>query len=579
MRFKRIQAKLFAAMMVTSLIPAGIVAAILFVVVSQTIHNEVSVTTNRTAVDIQEKISEYFQNLGNGVYNIYYNTKLLNALQTGKQTPPDHSYDYDTSRDIDQFFVSLYNYSKIKDILGIYLFDQKGDLFHYFSPSSRYISKTQYIDNYPQDSAIEGPEPRVQVLQSRMYAEDIMHYAQPILFHGETRVGLVGIDLKLQPFRNLVEKYNLFPGSKIILTDGSDRIIYHTDLNQVGTLYSDEAKKDQRIITKPIDAFGWKLIYIYQINPRTLMIRSAALAVMIVSFILVLLLSYTLSRSITRPIQTLARVMKQLEVGNFNIRADIRGQDEIQLLGNHFNRMAQKIQQLIEEEYQSQIVRKEAELRALQVQINPHFLYNTLQTMGSIASLRSAPEIKVMCKALGNMFRYSIRMKNEWVPVKEELLHVRNYLIIIGKRYEGMLRIRLQVKEDAYTYLIPKLIFQPVVENCIEHGLIPSDRTRKLLKLSVKPDPGKGELTVEILDNGAGIPADRLDALCSALQASGSYPALKKDDSIGLLNVQARIQMLCGTSYGLTITSRAGTGTRILIRLPLRKELEEACIK
>jgi two-component system sensor histidine kinase YesM len=572
MHFKKIQTRLFFAMMITSMIPAGIVSTILFMLVSHTIQNEVFVTTSRTAVDMKEKINEYFASLDNGVYNIYYNTKLLNALKSGNQLQSDNSNYYESSRDIDQFFMSIYNYSKIKDILGIYLFDQNRDLLHYFTPSATYVSKSQYNDIYPNDALTSDGRPRMNVLYNNLYAENILHYAQPLLYHGETRIGLVGIDLKLQSFRNLVEKYNLFLGSKIIIIDGSDKIIYHTDLNKVGKVFNDEVKEDQRIIEKPLDFLNWRLVYIYQINPQTLIIRNTALVVMVISFSLVLLLSFTISHSITRPIKTLARVMKQLEIGDFNTRVEIRGQDEVNLLGAHFNRMAQKIEQLIEDEYKSQIIRKEAELKALHVQINPHFLYNTLQTMGSIANLRNAPEIKIMCKALSNMFRYSIKMKNEWVTVKEEMLHVRNYLIIINKRYGDMLRIHLVVQEGAYKYLIPKLIFQPIVENCIEHGLIPSGHPKKLLKLSIKPDLQNFTLIVEILDNGVGISLAKFEKLCESLQESSSSPVLKKDDSIGLLNVQTRIQMLCGSKFGLTVTSKFGSGTRVIIRLPLREE-------
>ncbi|EXX90420.1 hypothetical protein BG53_13595 [Paenibacillus darwinianus] len=133
MRFKKIQTKVFIAMLITSLIPVGIISAILLFMITQTIHTEVSVSTNRTAVDIQEKVEDYFLNLNNGVYNIYYNTKLLKALQNGSGIQAVNTDDYEVSQDIRRFFASLYNFSKINDILGIYLFNQKGDLVDYFT--------------------------------------------------------------------------------------------------------------------------------------------------------------------------------------------------------------------------------------------------------------------------------------------------------------------------------------------------------------------------------------------------------------------------------------------------------------
>lgn len=559
-------------MLITSLIPVGIISAILFFMIKQTIDTEVSVSTNRTAVDIQEKVEEYFLNLENGVYNIYYNTKLLKALQNGSRIQADNTDDYEVSQDIRRFFASLYNFSNINDILGIYLFNQKGDMVDYFTPSSAFLSRSQYADTYPEDMRIGSGQPTVNIVYNKWFKEDILHYAEPILFHGDTPIGLVGIDLKVQPFRGLVEKYNLFPGSKIIILDRDDKIVYHTDQQKIGTQFTDRVGQDQRLIRKPLDFLNWNLVYIYQINPQTLLFRNIALTVMSVSAILMLSLSAMLSHSITRPIKTLVRVIKQMEIGDFNKRVEVTGQDEISLLGAHFNRMADRTKQLIDDEYKSQIVRKEAELKALQVQINPHFLYNTLQTMGSIASLRNAPEIKAMCKSLSNMFRYSIKMRDEWVPVKEELTHVRNYLIIINKRYGDILRTRIVVEGAANRCLMPKLIFQPIVENCIEHGLTPSGRPNKLLKLKVHADHDSGLLMVHIMDNGVGMASAKVEKLNGDLAASFSHSTLRKDDSIGLLNVQTRIRMLCGPEYGLSVASKVGSGTVVTIRLPLRGE-------
>ncbi|WP_314003890.1 cache domain-containing protein, partial [uncultured Paenibacillus sp.] len=113
--------------------------------------------------------------------------------------------------------------------LGIYLFNQKGDMVDYFTPSSAFLSRSQYADAYPEDMRIGSGQPTVNIVYNKWFKEDILHYAEPILFHGDTPIGLVGIDLKVQPFRGLVEKYNLFPGSKIIILDRDDKIVYHTE--------------------------------------------------------------------------------------------------------------------------------------------------------------------------------------------------------------------------------------------------------------------------------------------------------------------------------------------------------------
>src|SRR5262249_53242164 len=144
-------------------------------------------------------------------------------------------------------------------------------------------------------------------------------------------------------------------------------------------------------------------------------------------------------------------------------------------------------------------------IKALQAQISPHFLFNTLQMMAGIAEVKNVPDLKLICRSLSNMYRYNMNIQNEWVSVRDEIMHIRNYLVIINKRFQGNIHTRIVISPEIAAIQIPKLILQPIVENAVEHGLIPSHNERQLLKLSARIDREAGALYIYVLDNGVGM--------------------------------------------------------------------------
>jgi two-component system sensor histidine kinase YesM len=330
--------------------------------------------------------------------------------------------------------------------------------------------------------------------------------------------------------------------------------------------------KDYRIyIETPIKVADWKLIYIYSISPKLLLIRNLAVTMVAVSFVLAIGFSLYLGYGITKPIIRLHRKMGQIQIGDYSARVAVTSNDEIGFLGNQFNRMADTIQQLIENDLRLQLMNKETKIRALQAQISPHFLYNTLQTVTSIAIVNHVPDIKMICQSLGNMYRYNMNISNETVSLQDEVMHVRNYLTIINKRYPEQIRIRIHADQAAKEYQVPKLILQPIVENAVEHGLIPSRRETKLIKLSVRTDESNGILYLIVVDNGRGMAQEKADVINRSLYnaLTRKEPGLQDGFSIGLGNVQMRIQLLYGAEYGLAVRSKPDKGTCVTFKLPL----------
>ena len=286
--------------------------------------------------------------------------------------------------------------------------------------------------------------------------------------------------------------------------------------------------------------------------------------------------SLTLSYGITKPIIRLHRNMLRIQLGDFSARTEVFTKDEIGFLGNQFNQMAEQIQQLIDHDFKLQLLNKETQIKALQAQISPHFLHNTLQTISNIATVENAPEIKLICQCLSNMYRYNMNIEDEWATLKDEIKHIRNYLFIIRKRYPDMLSIKIRVSEELQHVYVPRLILQPIIENSIDHGLIPSRREKKLLKLYVRQNVSENKLNIYIVDNGKGMTNKALDDLSHRLEANkqAEMKSLEERHSIGLQNVHARLQLLCGKEYGLRVLSKPDGGTMVVIELPLPNNQE-----
>ncbi|WP_271753239.1 sensor histidine kinase [Cohnella sp. JJ-181] len=573
---KNIRIKIVLAMLTAACIPLGILAGILLYQVKQQIQGDMHFAQDRADQDIKEKIEQFDEDFYETAYRIYSNTELLLSLKNDTQYEPDNSRTYDAAKDMNQFFMNIYNY-RVQDIVGLYLINSHAHPVGYFIPElSRMGGKHgKYIQALTTDLQVpEGARSETRFVSDRIYGEPVIQYLFPIHFRGQY-VGTLIIDAKASHFREMVERYNTFYKGKVVITDASYRVLYHTDASRTGTIVQPSAEpRASVVIETPLSVPDWKLIYIYAISPKLLVIRNLAFLMVALSFLLAIGFSLYLGYSITRPIIQLHRKMKLIEIGDYNARASIKSHDEIGFLGDQFNRMAGTIQQLIENDLRLQLINKETQIRALQAQISPHFLYNTLQTISSIAMVRQVPEIKTVSQSLGNMYRYNMKITNEGVSIQEEIMHVRNYLTIINKRFPEQIRIHVHTDPSVRELQVPKLILQPIVENAVEHSLIPSRRERKLIKITAKADVESGSLYLTVLDNGKGMTAHQAAELNAILQnaASRKDPGLRDGFSIGLSNVQMRIQLLCGREYGLRLYGKPEKGTCVTFRLPLDRQ-------
>lgn len=232
--------------------------------------------------------------------------------------------------------------------------------------------------------------------------------------------------------------------------------------------------------------------------------------------------------------------------------------DEIGVLQRDFTIMIQKIDTLIKDDYTKQILIKDAQLKALQAQINPHFLYNTLDSINWMAKLNQQRDISVMVESLGNLLRSAISGKEPIITLKEEVQLLKDYLTIQKMRFGDRLQFQLEIDQQWLSLKIPKLILQPIVENSINYGL---ENTLGICRITVKAVPDSDCLNITVIDNGPGIPDELLKKL-----AQGEVKP--KGSGIGLQNIDHRIKLIFGEEFGLSVTSELGVGTKVLIRIP-----------
>lgn len=285
-----------------------------------------------------------------------------------------------------------------------------------------------------------------------------------------------------------------------------------------------------------------------------------------------LVLSVLFALRITRPIVRLARTMRSANINQFET-FEVPHRDELGLLERGYNTMMRRLREMVEIEYRREIQMKNALLKALQAQIHPHFLNNTLQMIGGMALKHQAPDIYRITKGVGDLLRYAINEGDELVTLSKELEHVRNYVFIQEQRFKGRVTVEWSIDSRALTCLVAKFLLQPMVENAFEHGL---QRKEGSWHLQIRVRKIGQRVAVIIHDNGVGMSPETLTHLRQGL-SSGQLIQEQLNDvdtpykrrGIGLGNVHDRIKLHGGNGSALRLFSESGTGTMVVIVLPM----------
>lgn len=391
-------------------------------------------------------------------------------------------------------------------------------------------------------------------------------------------LGILLIDLNFKVINDMLSKLDLGNRGYVFVIDRQGRIVYHP---QQQLLYSnlkterlEQVLQDKqggfvvkeggasRIYSIKDTDFGWKIVGVFYENELVDNKKQMQLSFAIAGLLCLgvgVLFSVVISRNLTRPIKKLQEKMMEVEKGNFDIRVPVGHSREISGLARSFNVMVLKVKELMDQIVIEQEIKRKSELNALQAQINPHFLYNTLDSIIWMAESKKHDEVILMTSALARLFRASLSKGREMIPIATEVEHITNYLKIQQMRYQDKIRFTLDMDRELYPYLTLKVLLQPLVENAIYHG--------------IKNKEGPGTITItgslqddrirfQVMDDGIGMDRSKVETL---LISTGSQHSR---NSVGIANVHQRIQLYFGAEYGLSYTSEPGAGTIVTLLIP-----------
>lgn len=324
-----------------------------------------------------------------------------------------------------------------------------------------------------------------------------------------------------------------------------------------------------------IGNFGLTLTFydeVHKLNYNTQELNRWTEAVILMTVGIILVASFLFAKTIVTPVLRLHDRLVRVRSGDFQVRVPVETKDELGDVGQAFNDMAAEIDRLVNKVYAIQIKEKEAAIAALQAQINPHFLYNTLDMIKSMADIYEAGEVSDVIVALSGLFRYATHTDTVIVTVREELENLTNYMKIVNARLGGRITCRVEVPDELLDLPIVKVCLQPIVENSISHGLRRGGKARNIQVRFVRVDQ---DIVITVQDDGVGIGAERMEEIRRRLALAPGEHSDARIGSVGLKNIHDRIRLYYGNEYGVTVESRPGEGTTVTVRYPADIRLDQ----
>ncbi|QUI24712.1 sensor histidine kinase [Vallitalea pronyensis] len=332
--------------------------------------------------------------------------------------------------------------------------------------------------------------------------------------------------------------------------------------------YKINTRKNMLISYIQLDNPRWKVvthISLKKLNKDMVDFRLWLIILMIATLLIMSMFSVLMGVDIINPINRLVKSIKKVQEDKVYEEIAIDRMDELGYLSNCFNKMSLEIDILVNKVYKEQLTRREAELKALQAQINPHFLFNTLESINWMAMLSEAPEISDMVTSLSSLIEGSMGKGNPLISIKEELRYVDSYILIMKNRYGERLVFHKDVDEEV-NIQVPRLVLQPIVENAIYHGI---DKNRKTGEISLCLKKDNNHVYIAITDNGRGMQQEEVEQLNEKFRRGCDQYLLSKDKrGIGLENVNRRIKLFYGQTYGIKIESDYGKYTKVILTIP-----------
>lgn len=578
---------------------------VIFTVMELYFFNSFSTLTQKRAANYGNQMMEQTRRKIDAVFNdirvstsIAVNSKLIQEFSV---VDDDYKRAFDSgpyALDLMEYMRSFNSYVNgivINDIRGRRLYSltsSSGDIFFLHSYES-------FIRMYKDDPSLRDKGMFTTILKDDRTESEQFFYIAPIVetiggIYFSQVTGYCTVMVNMERMQGLVENTELTPNSTLYILNNRDEVIASTNSNSRVTLFQDVLAMDKDILLNGVkttidgeeilvqvkgleQADGWRIVSMIPVHELTAdmnPMRKASIIVGIGAILSLILMGSFFMSNLMRPVMGLVMDMKKVGRRDMGFRIKVRATNEVGLLACDINRVMDEMEDMAKDMvstqarlYESELSQKQAEYSALQSQINPHFLYNTLNCISSIGLEYGSREIAQITSCMSKIFRYSIR-KDELVRIREELDCIQAYMNIISIRYENKFDMEIHVDEALLEMSTPKMILQPIVENSVYHGLERMDAGGQLrVRGSVD---AHGDVCFRITDTGKGMEPEELAALQAKLSMENAEPAPngQPGKSIGLSNIHNRLRLLFGERYGIAIESKPGQGTTVTLRLP-----------
>jgi len=575
---------------VTISVSFTIVALVCMLAMGIALYQRFSVRSEKMLTDSAEltldqtvlSLEDYLRSMRRMSDAIYYN--VIKDQDISKETP------------IEQMNLL---YEAHKDyLISLALFTEYGSLV---CASPVAVEKPE-VDVTSQDwfkAALEKPEnlhfslPHVQNIfvddpTFRYYWVTSLSRAVELGGRGVPEQGVLLVDMNYAVIEQMMEGVNDNPSQQYVyLCDNNGAIIYHPmqmqieaglfdENNAVAATYDDGSHKEEylgekRIVTVNTMSYtGWKLVSVIPTSNSYLGMKDIRYFVMMIisiTLLAMLILNRLVARRVTRPITKLNDSIREIEMGKVNPSVYIGGPSEIEHLGRTLRRSYDQIDQLMKDMVASQEEKRKSELDALQSQINPHFLYNTLDSIVWMIEGAKYDDAVFMITQLASLFRVSLSSGKTIIPIEDEIRHASNYMNIQKVRFKDAFTIGFDIDESIKRFCTVKLIVQPILENAVYYGVKDMEDGEIFVKGFMGED---GDIYITVTDNGFGMSSEEVEGLLT-----DDTRVRKKGSGVGLINVQRRIQLRFGVEYGLKIDSEPDEGTTVTIHLPAIEYTEE----
>lgn len=573
--------------LLASLVPTLLISIFLFYKLDRTAQAEVQDYHDQITSQYMKNIEEKLQQYRNSLEVIANNTVILSTLTDETLNPYDKGEL--VSKEVNNSLLlekqsevrNCMIYSSVQDCK---IYGRRASMMQQASREVWYLQERAMKDDCFSYFALKDSEPILSLVKD-IEELDTEHLSR-------SQLGIIKLDVAMKrlfvPAATDSEE-NATYDVIVYKNEGEDAKILYQTLKENGSeilkkYWSDTAKEETganseglidtyTVAGQTLEDYGLNLLFLFD-NQDSLEKRAEIIETILPLLLLLMIavtgVIYWYSKDFSSRVELLVKKFCRAETGDLSVSEKISGTDEIAVLDQQFNRMLGKLDQLIKTSYVQKLENKEAQLKNLQLQINPHFLYNTLETISSIAAVKQVFVVCDICGKLGEIFRYSLgKDYGELVPLEQEMTHIKNYMFIQKIRYGDRLQVFYNIDVDAAHVYIPRFILQPIVENAISHGL---SNLTSVGTLEVSAFEKKDRLYIEIEDDGEGMVREKVAEITRFINTAKPVEGKK---NIGIRNVNQRIKLAYGEAYGITIRSAPYQGSRFTIQLPIMRKGEE----